>query len=61
MQKLIRSYYSDDTAAEDVKVMLLTVAAIGTSIAVGWYIFNMIQKQTDKQKCNGSANPFCVE
>lgn len=61
MQKLIRSYYSDDTAAEDVKVMLLTVAAIGSSIAVSWYIFSMIQKQTDKQKCNGNANPFCVE
>lgn len=61
MKNLISAYYKDESAAEDVKVMLLTVAAIGTSIAVGWYIFDMIKGQTEKQKCNGSANPFCVE
>lgn len=61
MEQMIRSYFMDEKAAEDVKTMLLTVAAIGTSIAVGWYVWNMIQNQTEKQKCNGSANPFCIE
>lgn len=61
MKHWIQNYYQDEKAAEDVKVTLLTVAAIGTSIAVGWYIWNVIKNQTEKQKCNGSANPFCIE
>lgn len=59
---MIKAYLKNEDAVDEAVIkMFFIVIAIAGAIAVGWYIFNTTKSQTDKQKCNGSANPFCVE
>lgn len=60
--KYIKSYIQEEDAMDElVSKMLLIVGGICVAIAIGWYVWNTLQNQTEKQKCNGTANPFCVE
>ena len=62
MIEKIRNYLIDETAAEDIQVVMFTVIGISCAIAIGWWIWNTLAAQTEKSKCGGqNANPFCVE
>jgi len=62
MKNAIKSYVKDESALdESVTKMLFIVIGIGCAMAVGWYIWNTLQKKTSKADCTNSNSPWCVE
>lgn len=58
---LIKSYLKNDIASASVETVVLVVAALSVSIAVGWWIWNTVKNNADKSSCAGSDSPFCIE
>lgn len=57
----MREYIFDESAAEDIQVIIFMVIAVTVAVCAGWYIFNTIKGQTAKQKCGSNSGPFCIE
>lgn len=55
------SYFKEETAQASIETVVLTVAAICVSVAVGWWIYNNIKRQADKSSCGSSKGPFCID
>lgn len=58
---LLKSYCKNEDAAASVETVVLVVAALSVSIAVGWWIWNTVKNNADKSSCSGSDSPFCIE
>lgn len=62
MKNVIKSYVKNESALdESVEKMMFIIIAIGCAMAVGWFIWNTLQKKTDKASCSSSNSPWCVE
>ena len=59
--RLIYKYFKEETAAEDIQTVILTVVSAAAAIGVGWWIWNNLKKQTEGQNCDKTTNPFCIE
>lgn len=61
MKNILMKYIKEDTAAEDIQVVILTVIGLSCAIAIGWWVWNILSDQANSTKCDGNANPFCIE
>lgn len=59
--KYIKSYLKEECASASVETVVLVVAGLSVSIAVGWWIWNTVKSNADKSSCQGSDSPFCIE
>ena len=58
---LIYRYFKEETAAEDIQMVILTVVSAAAAIGVGWWIWNTLKHQTEGQGCDETESPFCIE
>ena len=57
----MKSYIQNTDASASIETVVLVVAALSVSIAVGWWIFNTVKGQADNSSCSGNDSPFCIE
>ena len=48
LKTMVRSYVSEETAAEDIKTIIFVVLGIVVVIAIGWYMWNLISDWASK-------------
>jgi len=62
MMKAIKEYIKEETAEEGVQFVVLAVLGLSCAVAIGWWVWSVLEKQTNASKCGGkNANPFCIE
>lgn len=62
LTKYVKGYVQDEDAVDEaVGKIIMIVITIGCCMALGWWIWNMLKKKTDKSSCTNSDSPWCVE
>lgn len=56
------NYWKDEDAVDDsITKIIMIVVGIACATAVGWYVWNILQKRTEQSSCANNPGPFCVE
>lgn len=61
MKERCLRYWKEEEAAESIETIILAIVAISLATGVGWMIYNSVKKTQEKESCETSDSPFCVE
>lgn len=62
MKNIICSYIRDEKAVDEaVSKMIFIVLGITCAMALGWWVWNILQSRTEQSNCANSNSPWCVE
>lgn len=60
--KQIKEYIQEEDAIDNLPAtVLLMVIGIALATALGWWIWNTLQKRTESSSCANNPSPFCIE